>query len=193
MNTIHRWICRSAYWRERLNEKVMPWALKGVELGANILEVGPGPGLTTELLRRRTARLTAIEIDPRLANMLRARLAGSNVTIIQGDATAMPFEDARFSGAVCLTMLHHVPTPDLQDKLLREVRRVLVPGGTFAGVDSRQSLLMRVLHIHDTLVPVNPDTFAARLEAAGFENVFIEADARAFRFHARTRHKNSDE
>ncbi|HEV2493340.1 MAG TPA: class I SAM-dependent methyltransferase [Terriglobia bacterium] len=192
MNTIHQWICRSAYWRERLDEKVMPWVLNGVELGPSVLEVGPGPGLTTELLRRRAPRLTAIEIDPRLASALRARLAGSNVTIIQGDATAMPFEDARFSGTVCLTMLHHVPSAGLQDKLLREVRRVLLPGGIFAGVDSRQSLLMRLLHIHDTLVPVNPDTFGTRLAAAGFEDVFIEADTQAFRFHAR-RPKNSEQ
>jgi len=185
MNSIHRWICRSAYWRERLDEKVMPWVLKGVELGPDVLEVGPGPGLTTDLLRTRAPRLTAIEIDPRLAKALRGRLAGSNVTVIQGDATAMPLEDARFSGAVCLTMLHHVPSSTLQDKLLREVRRVLAPGGVFAGVDSRQSVMMRLLHIHDTLVPVNPETFGARLEAAGFKDVFIEADTRAFRFHAR--------
>jgi SAM-dependent methyltransferase len=107
------------------------------------------------------------------------------VTVIRGDATAMPFVDARFSGAVSFTMLHHLPSPDLQDKLLREVRRVLRPGGVFAGVDSRQSLSMRLLHIHDTLVPVNPNTFSARLEAAGFQDVFIETDNRAFRFHAR--------
>lgn len=185
MNNIHRWICRSDYWRDTLDEKVMPWVLKGVELGSDVLEVGPGPGLTTDLLRTRAPRLTAIEIDPWLANALRARLVGSNVTVIQGDATAMPFNNAHFSGAVCLTMLHHVPSPALQDKLLREVCRVLAPGGVFAGVDSRQSLFMRLLHIHDTLVPVNPCTFGARLEAAGFKSVLIESDTQAFRFSAK--------
>jgi SAM-dependent methyltransferase len=163
----------------------MPWVLSGVELGEEVLEIGPGPGLTTDLLRQRIARITALEIDPVLADSLAARLGSSNVTVIRGDATAMPFVDARFSGAVSFTMLHHLPSPDLQDKLLREVRRVLRPGGVFAGVDSRQSLSMRLLHIHDTLVPVNPNTFSARLEAAGFQDVFIETDNRAFRFHAR--------
>jgi SAM-dependent methyltransferase len=185
MNGVHRWMCRLAYWRKVLDREVMPWVLGGVELGEDVLEVGPGPGLTTDLLRSRIARMTALEIDQALAVSLAARLGESNVTVVRGDATAMPFEDARFSGTVSFTMLHHVPSPDLQDKLLREIRRVLRPGGMFAGVDSRQSLRMRLLHIRDTLVPVNPDTFGSRLEAAGFQDVFIETNDRAFRFHAR--------
>lgn len=185
MNLVHRYLCRSARWAKTLEEVVMPWVLNGAELGQDVLEVGPGPGLTTDILRPRTARLTAIEIDSRLAGALAARLDGSNVTVVRGDATAMPFEDARFSGAVSLTMLHHVPSPALQDNLLREVRRVLKPGGTFAGVDSRQSFRMRLLHLHDTLVPVDPGTFASRLEAAGFVDVIIESNERAFRFQAR--------
>jgi ubiquinone/menaquinone biosynthesis C-methylase UbiE len=185
MNLMHRWLCRSAAWREQLETEVVPWVLRDVELGAEVLEVGPGPGLTTDLLRARLTHLTAIEIDAGLAEALRARQRGSNAEVIQGDATALPFPDARFSGAVCFTMLHHVPSAELQDRLLREVCRVLQPGGIFAGVDSRQSLRMRLLHIHDTLVPVDPDRFGGRLEAAGFTNIQIEKNERRFRFQAR--------
>jgi ubiquinone/menaquinone biosynthesis C-methylase UbiE len=96
----------------------------------------------------------------------------------------MPFPAARFSGAVCFTMLHHVPSAELQDRLLHEVCRVLRPGGAFAGVDSRQSLRMCLLHIHDTLVPVDPDRFGGRLERAGFTNIQIESNPRRFRFQA---------
>ena len=53
------------------------------------------------------------------------------------------------------------------------------------GSDSLQSWLMRVIHIGDTLVPVNPDTVGARLEAAGFEVVEVDRNDAAFRFHAR--------
>lgn len=190
MNGVHRWLCRSAYWQKTLEETILPWVMRGVELGEEVLEIGPGPGLTTDLLRPRIARMTALEIDPALADSLAARLNGSNVTVVRGDATAMPFDCGRFSGAVSFTMLHHVPSRELQDKLLREVRRVLKPGGTFAGVDSRQSLFMRLIHVHDILVPVNPDTFSARLQAAGFQDVFIETNDRAFRFHARRTRTN---
>ncbi len=185
MNRIHRWLCRSDSWRKELGEKTLPWVLDNIELGQEVLEVGPGPGLTTDLLRQRVAKMTAIEIDPALADSLAARLRESNVTVVRGDATAMPFADAQFSSAVSFTMLHHVPTPALQDRLLREVRRVLKPGGVFAGVDSRQSFPMRVIHIGDTLVPVDPGTFASRLEAAGFQDISIQVQAHRFRFQAR--------
>jgi SAM-dependent methyltransferase len=185
MNRVHRWLCRSERWGKMLDQIIVPWVLSDVSLGDEVLEVGPGPGLTTDLLRARTAHLTALEIDPRLARSLSARLANTNVSVVQGDATAMPLKNAQFSGAVSFTMLHHVPSPALQDKLLREVHRSLKPGGVFAGVDSLQSFGMRVLHLWDTLVPVDPAGFRARLESAGFREPFVEANEHAFRFHAR--------
>ncbi len=150
-----------------------------------MLELGPGPGLTTDLLRQRVRSLTAIEIDPTLAGSLKARLRGSNVRIVVGDATAMPFPDEQFSSVVSFTMLHHVSSIALQNRLFAEVWRVLKPGGVFVGSDSRQSWQMRMIHLGDTLVPLNPDTVSARLELAGFEVREIEKNARAFRFHAR--------
>jgi ubiquinone/menaquinone biosynthesis C-methylase UbiE len=112
-------------------------------------------------------------------------MRGSNVQIVVGDATALPFADGQFSGVVSFTMLHHVPSAGMQDRLLRQVWRVLEPGGVFVGSDSLQSWWMRVIHIGDTLVPVDPDTVGARLEAAGFEVVEVDRNDTAFRFHAR--------
>jgi ubiquinone/menaquinone biosynthesis C-methylase UbiE len=99
----------------------VPWVLSSAELGPHVLEAGPGPGLTTDRLRSAVPRLTAIEADQELAQSLRARLRDTNVEIVNGDATSMPFPDAEFSGCAAFTMLHHVPSPALQDKLLREV------------------------------------------------------------------------
>ena len=183
MNRLHHWLCQSARWRKRIRERV-PWVLSGANLGENVLELGPGPGLTTDLLGPMVPRLTAIEIDPELARSLRSRLRNTNVAVVTGDATAMPFEDACFSGCVSFTMLHHVPSFELQNRLLREVWRVLKPGGVFAGSDSMQGLLMRVIHIGDTLVPVDPDTVGTRLQAAGFYVLNIERNSQAFRFSA---------
>jgi predicted methyltransferase len=87
--------------------------------------------------------------------------------------------------AFTFTMLHHVASADLQDKLLREVWRVIQPGGLFVGSDSLQSPFMRLIHLGDTLVPVDPDTFGARLEAAGFQALSIGKNSQAFRFQAR--------
>jgi hypothetical protein len=65
------------------------------------------------------------------------------------------------------------------------VCRVIKPGGAFVGSDSLQGLLMRLIHIGDSLVPVDPDTFGVRLEAAGFQVLELERSSGAFRFHAR--------
>jgi ubiquinone/menaquinone biosynthesis C-methylase UbiE len=120
-----------------------------------------------------------------MAESLSSRLGGCNVEVVTGDATAMPFLDAQFSGGVSFTMLHHVPSPELQDRVLREVWRVIEPGGVFVGSDSLQGLFMRLIHIGDTFVPIDPDTFGVRLEAAGFEVLEVEKNSDAFRFHAR--------
>ena len=184
MNRLHNWLCSSARWRKTVAQRV-PWVVEGAELGPNVLELGPGPGLTTDLLRLKVQHLTAIEVDSRLAQSLRSRLSGGNVEVITGDATAMPFVDGQFSGGVAFTVLHHVPSRDLQDKLLREVWRVIEPGGRFVGCDSLQGLFMRVIHLGDTLVSVDPNTFGARLEAAGFQVLKIEKNSEAFRFQAR--------
>ena len=184
MNFLHHWLCRSKHWRKTLEQRV-PWVLEGHELGPHVLELGPGPGLTTDMLRSSVPRLTALELDPVLAKSLSSRLAGSNVEIVTGDATAMPFADQQFSAGVSLTMLHHVPSPELQDRALREMWRVLRPGGIFVGSDSLQSWWMRLIHVGDTLVPLDPVTFGARLAAAGFQAVLVERDTHAFRFYAR--------
>jgi len=185
MNFYHRRLCRSDKWRAKLQSNILPFALEGVGLGDDVLEVGPGPGLTTEFLKLIVPRLTAIEIDKKLADSLKSRMAGSNVTVIEGDATAMPFSDARFSGAVSFTMLHHVPSQELQNRLLREVARVLKKGGIFAGVDSLPSLSMRIIHLGDTLVPIDPSTFKSRLESAGFRDVVVDANRERVRFRGR--------
>ncbi len=184
MNRLHHWLCRSAHWKQRLAERI-PWVIADANLGSNVLELGPGPGLTTDVLRASTQHLTALEVDSNLAGSLKLRLHGSNVDVVHGDATAMPFPDAQFSAGVSFTMLHHVASAELQDRLLREVRRVLAPGGVFVGSDALQSFMMRVIHIGDTLVPINPETFGKRLEDAGFDAIRIEKKAGVFRFHAR--------
>src|SRR5215471_15230776 len=162
MNRFHRWYCRSDLWRQRAQGELVPWVLKGVDLGDELLEIGP-----------------------QLAESLQRRKRGSNVRVIQGDATRLPFPDGAFSGAVSFTMLHHVPSPALQDRLLAEVCRVLKPGGVFAGSDSRWSVGFHLIHLRDTMVLVEPDTFVARLEAAGFTDVSVRVAKRAFRFRAR--------
>ena len=74
MNWFHRQVCGSARWRCRLESELLPWALQGVQLGDDVLEIGPGLGATTDLLRGRTQRLTALEVEATAAAALQNRL-----------------------------------------------------------------------------------------------------------------------
>ena len=70
-------------------------------------------------------------------------------------------------------MLQHVPSEAMRNRLLAEVARVLLPGGVFAGTDSLYSRSFRLLHLLDTMVVVDPDTFPERLRKAGFAEAFL--------------------
>jgi len=184
MNEQHLELCASDGWRDILRDLILPYALAGAHLGDDVLEVGPGPGRTTDLLREEVAHLTAVEVDRGLAASLRERLTGTNVEVVHADATAMPFDDARFSGAVSFTMLHHVPTAELQDRLFAEVARVVAPGGTFVASDSVASDELAELHVGDTYNPVDPATVGDRLRAAGFGAVDVRWNEFGWAAHA---------
>jgi SAM-dependent methyltransferase len=168
-----------------LEADLLPWVVSVGNLGDDVLEIGPGPGLTTDLLRQRAGHVTAVEVDRGLASQLADRLAGTNVTIIEGDATDTELSSNRFSAATCFSVLHHMPTPRDQDRLFAEVRRLLRPGGVFVGVDSRDLQPIRDGHIDDTFNPVPPDTLPRRLQAAGLAEVQIDEDEYQIRFVAR--------
>jgi SAM-dependent methyltransferase len=185
MNLAHRWLCNSNRWRKVVGMYALPWTLEGVELGAEVLEIGPGFGAATDHLMSPARHLTCVEINPRMAKKLEKRTAGQNVTVLCEDATRSSLNADSFDTAVCFTMLHHIPSAELQDRLLAEVLRVLRPGGVFAGTDSKQGRLFRLLHAFDTLTVVDPATFADRLTAAGFEDARVDANPYAFRFRAR--------
>jgi ubiquinone/menaquinone biosynthesis C-methylase UbiE len=176
MNTEHLEFCASEEWRSALRDFVLPYALGEARLGDDVLEVGPGPGLSTDLLRVMLPKLTVIELDDQLAEALTARLDGTNVEVVHGDATAMPFADGRFTGAVSFTMLHHIPTSELQDRLFAEVARVLRPVGVFVVSDSLASEELAAFHHDDVYNPVDPITVETRFLAAGFAEVDVRSN-----------------
>jgi ubiquinone/menaquinone biosynthesis C-methylase UbiE len=154
-----------------------------VDLGDEVLEIGPGFGVTTAVLMRRPGTLTALEVDEKSVGYLNGRF-GDEVTVLHGDGAAMPLPDNGFSAACCFTMLHHVPSPQLQDRLFAEARRVIRPGGVFAGTDSLPSLRFRLIHLGDTMVTIDPDGLPDRLRAAGFGDVEVSVGTHRFRFRA---------
>jgi ubiquinone/menaquinone biosynthesis C-methylase UbiE len=185
VNKAHE-MCGSDEWRQAIREIILPWALDGTDLGDDVLEVGPGYGATTDVLSSAVPRLTSVEIDDELAAMLTDRFAGMpSVDIVHGDATSLAYQDNRFSGAACFTMLHHVPSVELQDRLFAEIARVLRPGAPLVASDSLGSAELEAHHEGDTYNPIDPLTLPARLAEAGFADVNVRTNEHGWALIAR--------
>jgi ubiquinone/menaquinone biosynthesis C-methylase UbiE len=112
--------------RSRLRETLSPLP------GERVLEVGPGTGYYTLDLAEWVGPDGAVEILDVQQEMLDHTMARAtergiaNITPTLADATSMPYEDGSFDAAVLVTVLGEVPD---QDAALRELARVLKPGG----------------------------------------------------------------
>jgi SAM-dependent methyltransferase len=173
MNPAHMEYCASEDWRRLVHDTILPVALEDVDLGDEAIEIGPGPGFTTDILRTRTAHLTAVELDEGLAAGLAERMAGGNVEVVVGDATALDFAPGRFTGAASFHMLHHIAPSEAQDGVFAELARVLVPGATLVAADGVYSEGSALFHQDDTYNPIDPVALEPRLRAAGFGTVRV--------------------
>jgi SAM-dependent methyltransferase len=100
-----------------------------------VLEVGPGRGeLAGRIARELGADVVAVDQSPRMVELTRSR----GVEAIVGDVQELPFAGGQFDCALAAWMLYHVP--DL-DRALRELRRVLRPGGRLVAVTNSERSL----------------------------------------------------
>jgi predicted methyltransferase len=99
-----------------------------------------------------------------------------HLAFLASDAWAEMLQADRFSSVTCLHLLHHMPTPELQDHLFAEVCRVLRPGGALLVADALDQEGVRSRHREDgeTFVPLDPATVQDRLRRAGFADSAID-------------------
>ena len=193
MNENHARVCGGSEWAEFMQNELLPGLLGTVAIGPELLELGPGPGATTEWLRHRVERLTVLELEEEAAEKLRVRFADAgNVAVAMGDATAMAYSDESFDTVAAFTMLHHVPTAAAQNRLFAEALRVLRPGGLFVGSDSLPSNDLHHFHADDVYNPIDPGTLLTRLRTLGFAQVTLIVD-RGMKFLARKNEVASEE
>ncbi|HEU5245121.1 MAG TPA: methyltransferase domain-containing protein [Gaiellaceae bacterium] len=103
------------------------WRLLALEPGAAVLDVACGHGRIANRLAERGAAVTGLDADPFF--LAKAQEAGSSAEYVEGDMRALPFADARFDA----TLLWFTSLGYFDDEgnraVLRELRRVLRPGG----------------------------------------------------------------
>ena len=96
--------------------------------GLRVLDVGCGQGMDVARYAMAGAHATGVDLTPRHVELATRHLEamGLEGQIVNGDAEKLPFEDESFDRVSSNGVLHH--TPDMP-AALREIRRVLVPGG----------------------------------------------------------------
>src|SRR5262245_41934789 len=107
--------------------------------GSDVLEVAPGPGYTViELAKLGSYRIVGLDISKSFVRMAteNAAKAGVQVTFCEGNASAMPFDADTFDIVYCRAAFKNFSEPV---QALREMHRVLRPGGQAMIVDLRRN------------------------------------------------------
>ena len=182
MNSFENWFCASGFWRYITERRWLPWLLEGTDLGERVLEVGAGPGAATAELARRARRVTSLEYSHDLCVRLRTKVDAASV--VQGDASVLPFASQTFTSAIAVLVLHHLRSRDAQERAFAEIFRVLKPGGVFVALEIQDGWLTRMAHFRSTFVPVSTDGLNGRLCAAGFSNLRVTKRNGGFRIRA---------
>ena len=142
--------------------------LAGLAPGGRALELGCGTGLFVEKVAACGVSVTGIDLSPDLLAAARARSARlPNVALTSGNAELLPYPADTFDAVYGSSVLHHL---DL-DRALREVARVLKPGGrvvfTEPNIVNPQVALMFHLGLTKRYFGVSPDEMAfSRFRAA---------------------------
>lgn len=150
-----------------------------------ILDLGCGTGIVARMLRERLgggARITGLDASAEM--IAKARALAPELEWVEANAMALPFADHSFELIVCQQMLQFVPD---RAKAVREMRRVLVPGGRLVLATWRarheqplQEILGQIAERH--LGPPNEKRYALGDEAelytllsdAGFDQIRVE-------------------
>jgi SAM-dependent methyltransferase len=121
-----KWMGR---WSRLLAHEFLRWL--AMPPGLKWLDVCCGGGIVTETIAEQSHPASIVGIDLSSAQIDHARSyrSRSNITFEVADALALPFKDAEFDVTVCGLGLNFIPNPV---RALKEIKRVLRPGGTVA-------------------------------------------------------------
>jgi SAM-dependent methyltransferase len=98
----------------------------GLACGKAVLDIASGEGYGSSLLARVARRVIGVDIDPQSVRHATRHHARDNLEFRIGDATDIPVESSSIDLVVSFETLEHLVE---QDRMLAEVRRVLMPGG----------------------------------------------------------------
>jgi ubiquinone/menaquinone biosynthesis C-methylase UbiE len=153
---IARWYAKSTVKdRSRFTEQAQS-VLEHAPAGGDILEVAPGPGyLAIKLARTGNYRVTGLDVSTSFVQIARQKAAeaGAQVDFRHGNVSAMPFDDESFDFIVCCAAFKNFSDPV---GALREMHRVLRPGGTVYINDLRRDVSKKAVDEDVARMDVGP-------------------------------------
>lgn len=153
--------------------------------GKEVLEIGCGRGAGAEVILQRfgASHVTAFDLDPRMIELARKRLAPyppDRLRLFVGDAIAIEAPDQAFDAVFDFGIIHHIP---IWQKAVAEVARVLKPGGLFFFEEvTKQALdrwFYRTFFDHPKENRFGLEDFVAEVERQGMK---VENQTAAFMF-----------
>jgi ubiquinone/menaquinone biosynthesis C-methylase UbiE len=152
------------FYQDQIVPLLINWSMRQKNLAAyrarvipaaegRVLEIGIGSGLNLPLYSRNVARVIGLEPSPRLLAMARRveRIGDGSVEFIEGSAEAIPLHDASVDTVVTTWTLCSIPDAL---RALRDMRRVLRPGGHLLFVEHGRAPDPNVIWWQDRLTPV---------------------------------------
>jgi len=135
-------------WEHAVREVRSMMGLLELAAGSEVLDVGCGMGRHALALADMGYRVTGVDLSETLLRHAAARDADGQVTWLQGDMRKLPLPDGSFAATVnFFTSFGYFATEEENTQVLRELRRVLKPGGKFL-ID-----FLNPVHVADHLVP----------------------------------------
>lgn len=105
-----------------------------------VVDAGCGTGRTLEALLDRAALVVGVDHSAASLQIARARVGESKrerLSLIESDLRSMPLDDATADRVLCLSVLQHMPTDEFRSQAVRELRRILKPGGVLVALAYR--------------------------------------------------------
>lgn len=177
-----RWFLRETYFKRKLI------ALADIHRGHRVLDVGCGTATLTMMVEQQHpgTDVCGIDGDSKIIAVAERKIKrqGSSVQVKQALADNLPFPDGHFDRAISSLVLHHLSS-ETRRKAMREIMRVLRPGGMFCVADfgKPQNMCMRMAVLSVQCLDgfaLTADNVEGRIpayfEEAGFQRVH-QADA----------------
>jgi ubiquinone/menaquinone biosynthesis C-methylase UbiE len=146
--------------------------------GQRVLDIGCGTGALVVMLKRQYPSVDVVGLDPDPKALRRARVKATrarfSVQLDQAFADELPYKDNSFDRVLSSFMFHHLKEDERQ-KMLREVLRVLKPGGSFHLVDfvmdhGPHGFFNRLFHSHASMKDNSDERILDLMNRAGLRN-----------------------